>query len=397
MSVKIRFFGTFSIEYDDRSISEGDNRSKKLWKLLEYIVANRDRHIPQEELIALLWGGNGDPESFGDNPISSLKTLLHRVRNTLERLDFIGSRKLILQHSGAYYWNPEIACVIDTEEFEQAAADMERTPPSEEKLNLALKAMALYKGHFLGNKYDEPWAKDACEHYRAIYLTCYETAIELLIADKQYDEIIFLSEHAIEIDPSQEVFYYHLISALIQKASYDEALEVYENVLNLFYNTYRKTPSDKLRSLYRSIVKSSNSAELDIAIIQENLRDTCTDRPIECEYDTFKLLYELCRIHSGQSGRAVYLVLFTVSGAGSEKMPSGKYLDRALEQLGDLLDHALGKGDFYTRYSVTQLLVSAQMESEDALFAFLKKVQNHFKSSNLSLPVEITFKADLVS
>lgn len=395
MSVNIRFFGTFTIAYGDQSISEGDNRSKKLWKLLEYIVANRDRHIPQEELVALLWGGGGD-DMFGDNPMSSLKTLLHRVRNTLDRLGFEDSRKLILQHAGAYYWNPDLSYVIDTEEFEQAAANMENTPPSEEKLNYALKAMALYKGHFLGGKYDEPWAKDACEHYRSLYLTCYETAIELLIAEQRYDEIVFLSEHAIEIDPSQELYYYHLISALIQKASYEEALEAYENVLNLFYNTYRKTPSDKLRSLYRSIVKSANSVELDIAIIQENLRDACVDGPISCEYDTFKLLYELSRISSGRSDRAAYLILLTVNGVGAEKIPSGKHLDRALAQLSGLLEQALGKGDFYTRYSVTQLLVVAEMESEDALFAFLKKIQHDFKSANLSLPVEMTFKADLI-
>lgn len=393
MSIKIRFFGTFTIAYGDRSISEGDNRSKKLWKLLEYIVANRERHIPQEELVTLLWG----EEIFGDNPMSSLKTLLHRVRNTLDQLGFDESRKLILQRSGTYFWNPELSYTIDTEEFEQAAADMANTPPSEEKLNHALKAMALYKGHFLGDKYNEPWAKDACEHYRAVYLTCYESAIELLTDEKRYDEIVFLSEHAIEIDPSQEIYYYHLIDALIQKASYEKALEAYENVLNLFYNTYRKTPSDKLRSLYRSIVKSANSVELDIAIIQENLREACKDGPILCEYDTFKLLYELCRISAGQSDRPTYLILLTVSGIGAEKMPSGKNLDRALAHLSGMIDQSLGSGDVYTRYSVTQLLMIAKMESEDALFAFLKKIQHDFKSANLSLPVEMTFKADLVN
>lgn len=393
MALKIRFFGTFTISYGDKSISEGDNRSKKLWKLLQYIVVNRDRHISQEELIALLWG----EENLSDNPASSLKTLLHRVRNTLDQLGFTESRKLILQRAGTYYWNTALPCTIDSDEFELAAADMEKTPASEEKLNYALKAMAFYKGHFLGDKYAEPWAKELCDRYRAVYLSCYETAIELLSSEKRFDEIIFLSEHALEIDRSQEPYYYALISALIEKADYRNALETYENVLNLFYNTYRKTPSDRLRSLYRSIVKSANSVELDIAIIQEKLCEECINGPIFCEYDTFKLLYELKRSTAKTASQSTYLILLTLGGVGNEKQPSGKHLDRALSQLDDLMKASLKSGDVYTRYSVTQYLLIAGMESEDALFSFLKQLQHDFKSANLSIPVELTFKADLVN
>ena len=111
--IVIRFFDSFSLQYGNTVISEKDNRSKKLWKLLEYIVQNRGRQIPQEELLRLLWSET----SMGDNPMSSLKTLLHRVRNTLERLGIEESRHLILQHAGTYYWNPEIPVQVDADEF----------------------------------------------------------------------------------------------------------------------------------------------------------------------------------------------------------------------------------------------------------------------------------------
>lgn len=393
MAVRICFLGSFTVSYGEKSISEGDNRSKMLWKLLEYIVVNRDRHIPQEELIMLLWG----EKIGGGHSISSLKTLLHRVRNTLDQLDFDESRKLILQRAGTYYWNTALPCIIDTEEFEIAASDMEKAIDSEEKLNFALKAMALYKGHFLGDKYNEAWAKEPCERYREIYLKCYETAIDLLNAERRFDEIIFLSEHAIEIEPAQESYYYHQISALIEKADYQSALETYEKVLDLFYNTYRKTPSERLRSLYRSIVKSANSVELDIAIIREKLCEECVDGPIFCEYDTFKLLYALKRSSAKQADKPTYLILLTVSGMGSEKVPAGKHLDRALSQLTEQIEASLKSGDIYTRYSLTQLLLIAEMESENTLFDFLRSMQHHFKVTNLSIPVELTFKADLVN
>lgn len=393
MAIRIRFFGTFTMTYGDHSISEDDNRSKKLWKLLQYIVVNRDRNIPQEELVALLWG----EETVGENPMSSLKTLLHRVRNTLDQLGFDDSRKLILQYAGTYYWNGALPAIIDTDEFELAAADMEKATDPEDKLDYALKAMALYKGHFLGDKYAEEWAKVPCERYRSIYLTCYETAIGLLAAEKRFDEIVFLSEHALEIDPSRETYHYHLINALIEKTDYERALSTYEQVLDLFYNTYRKTPSDRLRSLYRSIVKSANSVELDIAIIQEKLRAECADRPIFCEYDTFKLLYELKRSAAGRLDQPTYLILLTIVGIGGDKTPSGKHLDRALAQVTALLEASLKSGDVCARYSVTQYLLITEMASEDALYDFIRKLGHDFKSANLALPVDLTFKADLLN
>lgn len=389
----IRFFGTFAIQQGENTVSETDNRSKKLWKLLEYIVQNRGRQIPQEELLQLLWSEN----SMGDNPMSSLKTLLHRARNTLDQLDFEESRHLILQHGGAYYWNPRLPVQIDTDEFEAAAERTKKIDLPDEKLNSALRAMALYKGPYLGGKYNgEAWADVPGKRYQELYLFCYNTAIEILAGEARYDEIIFLSRHALEIDPSEELYYYNLISALIEKGAWDEALAAYEEVLDLFYHTYRKTPSDRLRSLYRGIVRSDNSVEMDLSIIREKMDEEWESGPLSCEYSTFKLLYEM-KCHQERGETPCYLILLTVTSMNREEpIPAERHLDRALAQLERLLSLSLSQGDVYTRYSLTQMLAIATLPDEDALFALLKKIQHTFKYNNLSCPVEVAFKAELV-
>lgn len=389
----IKFFGSFSIRQGENVICETDNRSKKLWKLLEYIVQNRDRQIPQEELVSLLWPERGEEE----NPMSSLKTLLHRVRNTLDQLDFDESRHLILQHNGCYFWNPRLPVRIDTEDFEVAAERTKIIDQPEEKLNSALRAMAQYKGHYLGGKYkNEAWAAEPGKRYGEQYLYCYNTAVQIFAGEERYDEIVFLSRHAIEIEPSEEIYYYNLISALIAKGAGEEALAAYEEVLDLFYHTYRKTPSDSLRSLYRSIVRSGNSVEMDIAIVREKLDEDRVKGVIRCEYDTFKLLYEQkCLAAAGRGSD--YLILLTVTPADrSVSVPEKKHLDRALSQLESQLSNTLSEGDVYTRYSLTQLLVIASLPDEDALFAFLKKTRRCFHAENPSCPVEISFKADKI-
>lgn len=390
----IRFFGTFSIQYGNQSISESDNRSKKLWKLLQYIAQNRDRQIPQEELLQLLWSES----VIGENPMSSLKTLLHRVRNTLEKLGFEGSRHLILQHAGTYYWNPDIPVEIDTDEFEKEAELTDQIDQPEEKLNSALRAMALYKGYFLGGQYKgEAWADAPGKRYEAIYLSCYNTAIQILVGEARYDEIVFLSRHAIEIAPDEELYYYNLISALIEKGAGEEALAAYEEVLDLFYHTYRKTPSDRLRSLYRGIVRSGNSVEMDIALIREKMEENRPTTAIRCEYDTFKLIYEQKCHYAHTAEVPSYLILLTITSPDKESpVPTDRHLDRALLQVERLLTLNLSDGDVFTRYSLTQILALAAVPDEDALFTLLKKLQQTFKYNNLSCPVEITYKADRV-
>lgn len=390
--IVIRFFGTFSIQQGNAVISETDNRSKKLWKLLEYIVQNRDRQIPQEELLHLLWTEN----SIGDNPMSSLKTLLHRVRNTLDQLNIEESRHLILQNAGTYFWNSRFPVRIDTDEFEAAVELTHQTDLPDEKLNCALRAMALYKGQYLGGKYaGEAWADEPAKRYRQLYLDCYHIAIQILAGEARYDEIIFLSRHAMEIEPAEELYYYNLISALIRKGAWDEALTAYEDALDLFYHTYRKTPSERLRALYRDIVRSSNSVEMDIAIIREKLDEDRVNGPICCEYDTFKLLYEVKT--QQENPQPSYLILFTILSMNrDEPIPADRHLDRALRQLERQLSLALSDGDLYTRYSLTQMLAIASVSGEEELYALLKRIQQTFKYNNLSCPVEVTFKAERI-
>ena len=392
--ISIQFFGTFSIQYGNQSISESDNRSKKLWKLLQYIAQNRDRKIPQEELLQLLWAEH----SVGENSLSSLKTLLHRVRNTLAKLGSEDGRHLILQHAGTYYWNPSIPVIIDTDEFEKEALLADQIDQPEDKLNAALRAMALYKGYFLGGQYrGEAWADAPGSRYERIYLSCYNTAIQILAGEERFEEIVFLSRHAIEIAPDEELYYYNLISALIEKGSGEEALAVYENVLDLFYHTYRKTPSDKLRALYRGIIRTGNSVEMDIALVREKMEENRPTTAICCEYDTFKLIYEQKCHYAHTAEEPCYLILFTLTSNDRESSaPADRHLDRALAQIERLLTLQLSDGDVFTRYSLTQILALATLPDEEALFNLLKKIQQIFKSNNLSTPIELTYKADRV-
>ena len=46
--LQVRMFGNFSIRKGEQEINDNDNRSKKVWLLLAYMIYCRSRSITQE-------------------------------------------------------------------------------------------------------------------------------------------------------------------------------------------------------------------------------------------------------------------------------------------------------------------------------------------------------------
>ena len=77
--LQVRMLGEFSIKLRSAEISDSDNRSRKVWLLLAYMIYGRNRSICQADLTRLLWG----EEECDPNLLNSLKTMFYRVRTTL--------------------------------------------------------------------------------------------------------------------------------------------------------------------------------------------------------------------------------------------------------------------------------------------------------------------------
>ena len=54
--LRVCMLGEFSLSLGRETINDSDNRSRKVWLLLAYMIYFRNRTISQEELIDLLWG-----------------------------------------------------------------------------------------------------------------------------------------------------------------------------------------------------------------------------------------------------------------------------------------------------------------------------------------------------
>ena len=55
-TLRVQMLGEFTLQYGCQMISDNDNRSRKVWLLLAYMIYCRNRSISQEDLVNLLWG-----------------------------------------------------------------------------------------------------------------------------------------------------------------------------------------------------------------------------------------------------------------------------------------------------------------------------------------------------
>ena len=79
--LKVCMFGGFSIRYGEKELTENSGRMKKVWALIEFLLAYRGNDVSQENLMEALWGD----EEFV-NPLGTLKNLVYRARKLLMEL-----------------------------------------------------------------------------------------------------------------------------------------------------------------------------------------------------------------------------------------------------------------------------------------------------------------------
>lgn len=141
-TLQIRMFGDFAIQYGDRVLTGNIGRSKKVWALIEYLLANRGKEISPDRMMEDLW-----PDEEYDDPFHILKNLIYRARTALRTLSGADVEFICYDHN-CYLWNPEIPCEIDTEIFERYWNDAKKPRTWRCGWNMRIKRLSNTAGIF---------------------------------------------------------------------------------------------------------------------------------------------------------------------------------------------------------------------------------------------------------
>lgn len=352
-TLQVQMLGQFTLRYGDRTISDSDDRSRRVWSLLAYMLYNHGRSFAQEELIHLYWS-NGEKSA---DPGNALKSIFHRIRTALDKLQPGLGRLLIRRKAGRYFWNNVIPLSLDIEDFEAHFHAAEAAGDDDVRLSEYQAALALYAGDPLPRMTDEIWTIPIVAYYHSLYTRAAAGAIELLEKQERTAEAVALCHQAIHIEPYQEDLYEHLMRGLLRTGDMKGTMSVYEEMSELLFAHFGVMPSETLRTLYRQATRTVNDRTLTMDEVCSQLAEPAPHGgAMVCEYDFFKILYRAEARSIARNGHSANICLLSVSGKDGE-MLARRSLDPAMNNLQVLVQNNLRRGDVIARCSISQYII----------------------------------------
>lgn len=391
--VEVSMLGKFSIRQGENIVTVSDGRTKKVWILVEYLLANRNNDISQEKLIEILWN---DMEEC-DDPYHALKNLVYRARKLLAEYLGKDSVDLIKFARNTYTWNNSFDTVLDIEEFEslwKRASDAEND--TEQRIQDYFAAVNLYQGEFLPKSSFVNWVISKSVYYMNIYVECVLKICELLFEKKRFGDVIGICEKAVAIYPFEEPIHKLLMLAYINIGKQSQALTHYEYVIHLFQKEMNVDISSSMRAIHQDIVNSMNAVETDLSIIKNDLQEACNaNGAFYCDYEIFKNIYRLLARSMIRTGQSIHVALITLSNQKGE-IPEGDVLKVCKERLKDCIVNSLRKGDVVASYSAAQFVVTLPLTTYENSEMVLQRITDRFNAMNHNSAIKINIRLNQV-
>ena len=382
--VNIKMLGGFTVEYNGASINDSSNRMRKVWLLLAYLICNRSHVSTQEHYLSLI---QGSAAADGD-PGGKLKALFYRVRSMLNELDPAAGHDWIIRKNGTYAWNSEVEVDLDVEEFEALCKEAES---AEDGLELYRKALDIYRGDFLPKLDMEAWVVPISAFYHQMYLTAAQRCLTLMEERSLWNDAAELCRNALRVEPYSEELYQHLMRCLIAQDDRAAALSAYDEMSEMLFSTFGVMPSEESRAIYREASNETGEKTVSGAEMRDQLKEPFGARgAMLCQYDFFKMLYQLQARSIVRSGEVIHIALFSVHGRDHKALPR-RSLDRVMDNLQELLANNLRQGDVITRCTVSQFIIMLPQANYEDSCAVCRRLLKAFKKQYPHSPAEISF------
>lgn len=244
--VRIQLCGQLAVERDGQRLDTGlPGRQGRL--LFTYLVANRHRQVPRDEVAEALWR-EPDPAAFD----ARLNPLISKLRRALGAEAVQGRTTLRVCLPGA--WVDLEAAVDAIHHAESAVAQRDWT----RAWGPVLVALFTAERGFLPGE-DAPWIseiRNQLDMLRLRALECYAAA-GLGIAGTELAGAERAGRQLIRLAPLRESGYRYLMHALTAQGNLAEALQVYRQLCDTLRDQLGVSPSPASRNLYQRLLSAT--------------------------------------------------------------------------------------------------------------------------------------------
>lgn len=269
--LRIALLGPLTVVRAGQAIVESAWRSRQERRLFGILLTARGARVPSDRLIEWLW-----PDADKDAAGVTLRSAISSLRHTLGPADSgRASSRYIATKPGGYAWNSESGAWIDIEEFFaclQPGADEGRktkgAPPNREdapsqhtnRAHDLERAIALYRGDYLEDEGDAPWATGLRDMLRERFLTAIADLAALRLDMGQYSAAIMLAQRGLERDRLREPLYRTLMRAQARAGDIAGALQSHDRYRRALDEELGATPSAQTQMLHAAILRGEESA-----------------------------------------------------------------------------------------------------------------------------------------
>ena len=370
--LKVKMLGGFSVTYGETPVIKEQSRESKATSLFRYLLANRDRIVPQEELIEVLLG---DDDSA--NPLNVLKNLAYRARKLLTAAG-LPEKEYIYAKSGGYGFTSSLPCQIDVEQFYEHW-ELARNTRDGEKLSHYLRAIALYGGDFLPRAYSQTWVMSRTVKYQGMYRDCVEQAFSMLCQREDYEQALQVADRAVTLYPYEEFYRLLYIFCLYQMGRTREAVSEYESTTAMLFDELGVEPSEEMRALYHKITGSLEHVERSLDdILSEIIETEDAHGAYYCNYQVFINTFRFVVRHIQRNGDSAFVALCTFTDQNGDPLPPEK-LKAGVQAYHNAIACSLRRSDIYTRYSKSQFLVLLMKIDQENCRMVMGRIANNFR------------------
>ncbi|WP_066644414.1 AfsR/SARP family transcriptional regulator [Christensenella timonensis] len=376
-TLKIEMFGGFQVTYGDEPVITKESRNSKVLMLFQYLLCNRNRMVPQDELIHVLLS---DEEC--ESPVGTLKNLVYRLRKLLQSCGV--ERECIGYQRGAYGFTGDMPLVIDQEVFAGIVGEIaEGGMDAGDTFEKCLQAVEIYQTGFLPKAMGEPWVMGFAVHLQEQYCDCFRKAYRIAAQTGKYDRLAPKLGEAVAIYPYEEDLTLMYIKCLYEMNRVKEALEAYEAATARLFDDLGIGPSENMKEMFGHISGSRKEANLSIDEVRSEIRETEYENgAFYCNLEVFESLYRFVVRHMERSGQSVFLMLCTITDLSGTKPASGEKTKKIMEDVQKSIKASLRRGDAYTRYSPSQFLVMLmEIKQENCNIVADRLRYNFYKAS----------------
>ncbi len=246
-ALRIYTRGRTRLEVGDTPIA-GEWLAHRPGALLKYLVTERSRPVPVEELLETFWADGARAGA------TNVRQAIHTLRDRLDpRREKRAQTQFVVARTGGGGYELDVERVwIDANEFERAARDgldaLHRRDLDEADL-LLLEAGALYRGDFLSDEPYADWALNERERLRDMAAHVLRALATLRLERDDAEAAIEPLQRLAELEPFDDRCQRELLEQLLRLGRHADAQRRYQAVRRRFRRAFGADPEWTLNEL----------------------------------------------------------------------------------------------------------------------------------------------------